>query len=114
VAFFSVESQASGLEGLAIARRVKLKNRRRKTPFPPQDFSGGSLAQTGKGLSMTETKKGGSGREQQVKRCIDEDERIQFMKRQGLTIPQIAGKLATDPRSVRKRLQLLRRASEER
>jgi hypothetical protein len=34
------------------------------------------------------------------------------MKRQGLTIPQIAGKLATDPQSVRKRLQLLRLTDE--
>jgi hypothetical protein len=45
-------------------------------------------------------------------RLIDEAERIRFMKRLGLTIPQIAGKLATEPRSVRKRLQLLRLTSE--
>jgi hypothetical protein len=57
---------------------------------------------------MAGTKKGGSGREQQLERRINEDERIHFMKRQGLTIPQIAGKLATDSQSVRKRLQLLR------
>jgi hypothetical protein len=53
-----------------------------------------------------------SGREQQIERRINADERIQFMKPQGLTIPQIAGKLVTDPRSVRKRLQLLRMTAE--
>jgi hypothetical protein len=74
----------------------------------PQDFSGGSLAHARKELTMAGTKNGGSGREQQGESRIDEDERIQFMKRHGLTIPQIAEKLAIDSQSVRKRLQLLR------
>ena len=61
---------------------------------------------------MERTKKGESGREKQTESRIDEDERIQFLKRHGLTIPQIAEKLAIDPQSVRKRLQLLRLTAE--
>jgi hypothetical protein len=62
---------------------------------------------------MTGTTKSGSCPEQQTERRLDEDERIRFMKRHGLTIPQIAEKLATDPHSIRKRLQLLRLAAVE-
>jgi hypothetical protein len=46
-------------------------------------------------------------------KLIDEDQRVQCMKRHGLTIPQIAEKLAIDQQSVRKRLQLLRLTADE-
>jgi len=38
VAFSSAPSQLSDLEGLKFSLRVKLKNRRRKNVFCPQDF----------------------------------------------------------------------------
>lgn len=62
---------------------------------------------------MARTKKGESGREQQVESHIDEAKRIQFMMRQGLTIPQIADRLAMSRQNVHNRLQLLRLTSEE-
>ncbi len=62
---------------------------------------------------MARTKKSESGREQQVESHIDEAKRIQFMKRQGLTIPQIADRLATNLQNVHNRLRLLRLTPEE-
>lgn len=62
---------------------------------------------------MARTKKCQSGREQQVESLIDEAKRIQFMRRQGLTIPQIADRLATSLQNVHNRLQLLRLTPEE-
>lgn len=44
---------------------------------------------------------------------IDQAKRIQSMMRQGLTIPQIAVRLATNLQNVHNRLQLLRLTSEE-
>ncbi len=44
---------------------------------------------------------------------IDEAERIQFMKRHGLTIPQIADRLGTHPQNALNRLRLLRLTAEE-
>lgn len=51
------------------------------------------------------------GREEET--LIDEAKRMQFMKRQGLTIPQIADRLATNRQNVHNRLQLLRLTPEE-
>jgi DNA-binding CsgD family transcriptional regulator len=44
---------------------------------------------------------------------IDEAKRIQLMKRQGLSIPQIADRLSTNQQNVRSRLQLIRLTAEE-
>lgn len=52
-------------------------------------------------------------REQRSESLIDEAKRIQFLKRNGMTIPQIADKLATNQHIVRNRLKLLRLTPEE-
>lgn len=52
-------------------------------------------------------------RGQRSESLIDEAKQIQFLKRNGRTIPQIADKLATTPEIVRNRLNLLRLTLEE-
>jgi hypothetical protein len=54
-----------------------------------------------------------SKREQHSESLIDEAKQIQFLKRQGKTIPQIADTLGTNQHNVRNRLKLLRLTLEE-
>ncbi len=50
---------------------------------------------------------------QRSESLIDEAKQIQFLKRNGMTLPQIADKLATNQHVVRNRLKLLRLTQEE-
>jgi hypothetical protein len=52
-------------------------------------------------------------RGQRSESLIDEAKQIQFLKRNGLTIPQIADKLGTNQHIIRNRLKLLRLTLEE-
>ena len=52
-------------------------------------------------------------REQRSESLIDEAKKIQFLKRNGMTIPQIADKLGTNQHIIRNRLKLLRLTPEE-